>query len=148
MLRKNLRKNGDDPIGDDDTHELTKDQIDALLAKGDPEAAGVVHAAIEEFSQELDAVIRRYLKTKAWRDTERIVIGGGLRDSRVGELIIGRVSVMLKTAKVDIDVRADPPSSRRSRPDRSRRILRRPGCSRGTTRSLRSTSAAPTSGWA
>jgi predicted NBD/HSP70 family sugar kinase len=104
VLRKNLRKNGDDPIGDDDTHELTKDQIDALLAKGDPEAAGVVHAAIEEFSEELAAVIRRYLKSKAWRDTERIVIGGGLRDSRVGELIIGRVSVALKTAKIDIEV--------------------------------------------
>jgi predicted NBD/HSP70 family sugar kinase len=104
VLRKNLRKNGEDPLGDDDTHELTKDRIDTLLAKGDPEAAGVVHAAIEEFSQELASVIRRYLKTKAWRDTERIVVGGGLRDSRVGELVIGRAAVLLKTAKIEIEL--------------------------------------------
>src|SRR5882724_7143103 len=103
-IRKTLRKNGDDPIGNGKTHELTKSQIDEFLAKGDVEAAGVVHAAIEEFSRELAGVVRRYLKTKAWRDTERIVIGGGLRDSRVGELIIGRVSVLLKTAKIEVDL--------------------------------------------
>ena len=104
LLRKKLRKNGDDPLGNEDTEELTKEQIDGLLAKGDPEAAAMVHGAIEEFSQDLAAVIRRYLKTKAWRDTERIVVGGGLRRSRVGELIIGRVSVLLKSAKVDIEI--------------------------------------------
>ena len=27
--------------------------LDALLIKGDPEGAGIVHAAIEDFSQEL-----------------------------------------------------------------------------------------------
>src|SRR5689334_13459759 len=57
VLRKALRRNGDDPIGRGDTYELTKDRIDDLLAKGNPEAAGVVHAAIEEFSQDLAAVI-------------------------------------------------------------------------------------------
>ncbi len=103
-LRKKLRKTGDDPIGNDETDELTKGQIDELLAKGDSDAAGVVHAAIEEFSQELAGVIKRYLKTKAWKDTERIVIGGGLRDSRVGELVVGRAGVLLKTSKIDVDL--------------------------------------------
>src|SRR5688572_6548949 len=45
-LRKQLRKTGDDPIGNGKTHDLTKDQIDEFLAKGDSDAAGVVHAAI------------------------------------------------------------------------------------------------------
>ena len=49
-----------------------------------------MQGAIEDFAQELALVIRRYLKLKAWRDTERIVVGGGFRGSRVGELAIGR----------------------------------------------------------
>ena len=82
-----------------------------LLAKGDAEAAGIVQGAIEEFSQELALVIRRYLKTKGWKDTERIVVGGGFRASRVGELVIGRTAVILKADKVPIElvpVRNDP----------------------------------------
>ena len=39
------------------------------------------------------AVIRRFLRLKDWKDTERIVVGGGLRQSRIGELAIGRTAV-------------------------------------------------------
>jgi predicted NBD/HSP70 family sugar kinase len=109
--RKSLRKNGDDPFGDVASEDIPKKQLDDLLAKGDAEAAGIVQAAIEDFSQEFALVIRRYLKTKGWKDTERIVIGGGFRGSRVGELVIGRTSVILKADKFDIDlvpVRNDP----------------------------------------
>ena len=70
-----------------------------------------MQGAIEDFSQELALVIRRFLKLKAWRDTERIVVGGGFRASRVGELAIGRTSVILKADKVPIDlvpIRNDP----------------------------------------
>jgi hypothetical protein len=67
-----------------------------LLVEGDPEAAGVVQGAVEDFAQELALVIRRFLKLKAWRDTERIVMGGGFRASRVGELTIGRAAVILR----------------------------------------------------
>ena len=81
------------------------------MTKGDPEAAGIVQGAIEDFSQELALVIRRYLKTKGWKDTERIVVGGGFRASRVGELVIGRTSVILKAEKIAIElvpIRNDP----------------------------------------
>ena len=131
-----------------DPRDLTKDQIDELLAKGDPEAAGVVHAAIEEFSQELAAVIGAYLKTKAWQDTERIVIGGGLRDSRVGELIVGRAVVLLKTAKIDIELAPIRQPSRQGRPDRAGASGADLAVQGVTTPSSRSTSAAPTSGLA
>ena len=70
-----------------------------------------MQGAIEDFSQELALVIRRFLKLKGWRDTERIVVGGGFRASRVGELAIGRASVILKADKVAIDlvpIRHDP----------------------------------------
>jgi predicted NBD/HSP70 family sugar kinase len=109
--RKPLRKAGDDPFGDEPSEEISWKKLDSQLAKGDPEAAGVVQGAIEDFAQELALVIRRFLKLKAWRDTERIVVGGGFRNSRVGELTIGRAAVILKADKVPVDllpIRHDP----------------------------------------
>lgn len=94
--RERMRKAGDDPFGDTATEDISKKQLDKVLAEGDPEAAGIVQGAIEEFSQEFASVIRRFLRLKEWKNTERIVIGGGLRQSRIGELAIGRTAVMLK----------------------------------------------------
>ena len=109
--RKPLRKAGNDPFGEEPSEDISKKKLDTLLSEGDPEAAGIVHGAIEDFSQELALVIRRFLKLKAWRDTVRIVMGGGFRDSRVGELAIGRTAVILKAEEVAIDlvpIRNDP----------------------------------------
>jgi predicted NBD/HSP70 family sugar kinase len=102
--RKPLRKAGDDPFGDKASEDISRKKLDALLTEGDPEAAGVVQGTIEDFAQELALVIQRFLKLKAWRDTERIVVGGGFRGSRVGELSIGRTAVILKADKVPIDL--------------------------------------------
>jgi predicted NBD/HSP70 family sugar kinase len=102
--RKALRKNGDDPFGEEPSKDLSKKTLDTSLAEGDPEAAGVVQGAIEDFAQEFALVIRRYLKLKAWRDTERIVVGGGFRASRVGEMAIGRAGVILKAEDIDISL--------------------------------------------
>jgi hypothetical protein len=93
-----------DPLGDTPTEELPKKKMDKLLVEGEPEAAGVIHGAIEEFATELATVVTRFLRLKAWKDTERIVVGGGLRSSRVGELAIGRTSVLLKQAGHKIDL--------------------------------------------
>src|SRR5213080_3858975 len=109
--RKPLRKAGDDPLGDEPSEDLSKDALDKLLASGEPEAAGIVQSAIEDFSQELALIIRRFLKLKAWRETERIAVGGGFRASRVGELAIGRAAVILKADGVRIElvpIRHDP----------------------------------------
>ena len=109
--RKPLRKAGEDPFGDEPSSEISRKKLDSLLARGDPEAAGIVQGAVEDFAQELALVIRRFLKLKAWRDTERIVVGGGFRASRVGELTIGRTAVILKADNVPIDllpIRNDP----------------------------------------
>ena len=101
-IRKSVRKAGDDPLGDEESYELTKADLDNLLTRGDPEAAGVVQGAIEDFSQEFAHVIRRFMKLKEWKDTERIAIGGGFRGSRVGELVIGRTGVLLKADGLDV----------------------------------------------
>jgi len=95
-VRKALRASGEDPLGDKKTDEISKKKLDALLSTGDAEAAAVVQSAIESFSQQLAAVVRRFLKLKAWRDTECIVVGGGFRASRVGEVAIARTAILLK----------------------------------------------------
>src|SRR6266550_5401016 len=103
-LRKLLRKKGEDPLGEDPTEDLSKKTLDKLLAVGEPEAGGVVQSAIEDFAQEFALVIRRFLKLKAWRHTERLAVGGGFRGSRVGELVIGRTGVILKSKKGGIEL--------------------------------------------
>ncbi|HZB38372.1 MAG TPA: ROK family protein [Beijerinckiaceae bacterium] len=95
---------GEDPLGEVPSREFSKKKLDKLLVEGDPEAAGVVQSAVEDFAQELAAVVRRFLRLKGWRDTERIVVGGGFRESRIGELAIGRASVLLKGEGIDISL--------------------------------------------
>jgi predicted NBD/HSP70 family sugar kinase len=102
--RQPLRDLGADPLGDHRSEEIGKSKLDELLAEGHPEAAGVVHSAIEEFAQALSSVIERFLKVPSWRGTECIVIGGGFRASRVGELALGRAEVLLKAEKRKVEL--------------------------------------------
>lgn len=109
--RKPLKELGEDPFGDKPSEEIGKKKLAALLAEGDPEAAGVVQGAIEDFAQQLTGVIRRFLRLKDWRDIECLVIGGGFRASRLGEIAIGRSAVLLKTEGIEVDlfpIRSDP----------------------------------------
>ena len=110
-LRKPLKKAGEDPLGKKPATELAKSELDEALAGEDIMAAALVHGAIEEFAQELAYVTGRFLKSKAWADTERIVVGGGFRQSRVGEIAIARTDILLKAEgfKVDlVPIRFDP----------------------------------------
>jgi predicted NBD/HSP70 family sugar kinase len=103
-LREPLRENGDDPLGKKESVELGKSELDAALVGDDIHASALVHGAIEEFAQELAYVTGRFLKSKAWADTERIVVGGGFRQSRVGELAIARADIILKSQDFEIDL--------------------------------------------
>jgi len=110
-LRKPLKKNGDDPLGKKSAGEIAKSELDEVLVGDDVAAAALVHGAIEEFAGELAYVTGRFLKTKAWADTERIVVGGGFRESRVGELAIARTDIILKAQDFEVDlvpIRFDP----------------------------------------
>jgi ROK family len=91
--RKVLRKHGDDPFGDEPSEKISKKTLDTLLTEGD-----------QEFSQELALVISHFVKLKSWRGVERVAIGGGFREARVGELAIGRTSVILKAQDIDIAI--------------------------------------------
>jgi hypothetical protein len=101
--RQRLRRVGADPFGDDD--EVGKKKLDKLLADGDPKEAGLVQSIIEEFAQEFATVMRRFLRNKAWSDTDSVVVGGGLRKSRVGEIAIGRAGVILNADGCKVDLR-------------------------------------------
>src|ERR1700757_15859 len=102
--RKPLRKSGDDPFGDEPSDQINKKTLDAILVGDDVEASAVLHSAIEEFAQELAYVTRRFLKTKAWDKTERIVVGGGFRDSRLGELAIARTEIILRDEGLKVEM--------------------------------------------
>jgi hypothetical protein len=109
--RKPLAKDGKDPFGDRPSKEIGKRELDAALANGDSAEAGMVHAVVEDFAQELAFILRRFLREKSWQKTERIVIGGGMRDHRIGELAIGRTGLLLKAEDIAVDlvpIRNDP----------------------------------------
>jgi hypothetical protein len=103
--RERVRQAGDDPFGDTPTAEISKKQLDKVMSQGDAEAAGIIQGAIEEFSQEFSQVIRRFLRLKYWKDVQRIAVGGGLRQSRIGELAIGRTAVILKASGFDVELK-------------------------------------------
>jgi hypothetical protein len=103
--RKPLRRIGQDPFGNEQSAKIAKKKLDDLLTKGDAETAGIVQGAIESFAHELTGVLQRFLKLKSWKDAERLVFGGGFAGSRVGELAIGRASVLLKSEKIKTEIR-------------------------------------------
>src|SRR6476659_4234289 len=103
-LRKPLKKNGEDPLGSKSAEAIGKSALDEVLVGDDIHASALVHGAIEEFAHELAYVTERFLKTKAWADTERIVVGGGFRQSRVGEIAIARTDIILKASDFKVDL--------------------------------------------
>ena len=102
--RKHLKDAGEDPFGDRATEDISKKELTAVLVKGDSEAAGAIQSAIEEYAQQLAKVVRRFMRLKDWRDTECLVIGGGFRGSRIGELAIGRTGMILRDDDIEIDL--------------------------------------------
>ena len=102
--RKPPRKSGEDPFGKELSEDISKKELDAILVGDDTDAWAVVQSAIEDFAQELAHVTRRFLKTKPWDKTERIVVGGGISNSRLGELAIARAEIILKAENFKIEM--------------------------------------------
>src|SRR5579871_127054 len=109
--RKPMREIDVDPFGEAASSKLSKKRLDELLINGKPETAGIIQGAIESFAQEFAAVLMRFMKLKDWKEAERLVIGGGFIGSRVGEMAVGRASVLLKAQKIKqeiVTIRNDP----------------------------------------
>ena len=103
-LRKPLRKQGEDPLGDKSSEEMSKKELDQILVGDDIQAAAVMHGAVEDFAQELAFVTQKFMKTKAWDKTEAIVVGGGFRQRRIGELVIARAGLILNSEGIKVDM--------------------------------------------
>ncbi|WP_375465570.1 ROK family protein [uncultured Methylobacterium sp.] len=99
--RERLRPLGEsgassDPLARATGGHYDRGHLNSVLAEGDPEAAGVIMGTLEDFAQEIATTTRRFLRMDGWTGTERIAVGGGFRDGRLGELAIGRASVLLR----------------------------------------------------
>ena len=104
--RDRLKEHGEDPFGDLPMEEISKSKLDKMMNSADPVSAGLIHTVVEEFAGELATVVRRFLRLESWKNTQRIVIGGGMIASRIGELAMGRASIMLAAEGVKIELTA------------------------------------------
>jgi hypothetical protein len=102
--RKLVRKAGEDPFGKTDSDDLSRGQLSKILCEGEPTTAALIQGAVEDYANELATVVRRFLKAKAWEGTERIAMGGGFRESRIGELAIARANLILKADGIKVDM--------------------------------------------
>ena len=103
--RKAARVSGSDPFGKRDSMKLTKKELDAALSSEDCQARCIVLGAIEEFAGALALLTERNLRVPEWQNTERIVVGGGLRASATGELVIRRAQALLHDRGLHIELR-------------------------------------------
>ncbi|HSI40443.1 MAG TPA: ROK family protein [Xanthobacteraceae bacterium] len=103
--RERAREAGDDPFDEAEIGDVTKKAIDKTLVEGDPAAQALVMSAIEDYAQQLAGVIRRLLRSKEWRDTQAIVVGGGLRAARFAEVALARTELLLRAADIAIELR-------------------------------------------
>jgi predicted NBD/HSP70 family sugar kinase len=109
-LRGELAEGGGDPI-EDEPEQITRGRIDKLLKEGDATQAGVILSVVEKFAQNIADVVKALFRLKSWRGVERIVVGGGLRESRVGELAIGRANILVREFGETVEmqpIRHDP----------------------------------------
>ena len=98
------RRTGKDPFGKKASVEINKKSIDLVMVGGDPDAAHLVHVAVEEYAQRLADVVRCFLAQPEWEGVEGIVLGGGLPESKFGGLAIRRATRELKEARIGVDL--------------------------------------------
>jgi predicted NBD/HSP70 family sugar kinase len=109
--RKIVESKSDEKLRDLSLKKLSRKKLERILTQGDPEAAAVVQAAIDDFAKRIVDVIERYLELDDWKKTELIFVGGGMSGSRIGELAIGRAQAFLYERKISLKlqvIRSDP----------------------------------------
>lgn len=92
-----------DPFGPKTTRDLSKRRLDRLLEE-DGDAAMLLRAAMDDYAEQLAEVIRRFKRQPSWRGVERIVVGGGFQQSRVGEQAVAHAAQLLRDARLQVRV--------------------------------------------
>lgn len=96
-------KDGVDPLGE--INSADRAVLDALLDQTGTAAANLITAAIDAYARSFVDVVSRFLACPDWHGTEQIVVGGGLRENRVGEEAIRRANAYLNAASISVSVR-------------------------------------------
>jgi hypothetical protein len=97
-------RTGKDPFGKEPTDELGKKTIDLVMVGGDPDAAHMVHVAVERYAQRLADVVGCFLAQPEWEGVEAIVMGGGMPESQFGGLAIRRASRLLEQSGAGVEL--------------------------------------------
>ena len=103
-LRKPLKKSGEDPLGKKAAEDIAKSDARRGAGRRRHHGGGAGARRDRGIRAGTGLCHRRFLKSKAWADTERIVVGGGFRQSRVGELAIARTDILLKAEGFKVDL--------------------------------------------
>jgi hypothetical protein len=93
--RERLHAAGRDPFGAVASEDLSKTQIDRAASSDRSAASDTVKRAVEDFSQRVATVVQAFLAQPEWQGVERIVVGGGFKQTEVGRLTIARVQQLL-----------------------------------------------------
>jgi hypothetical protein len=95
---------GKDPMGPKPTDDIDKQSLDELLAKKGP-AAAAIQSALEDYAVQLARVVRRFRGHSSWQGVERVIIGGGFKQSEVGEHAVKRAAKLLLETNEDLQLR-------------------------------------------
>jgi hypothetical protein len=98
-----MRNSDADPL-EGNTRDYSRKRLDKLLLEGDTHEAGLILSAVERFAQNLAKVAIALLKLREWKGVKRILVGGGFRDSRIGEFVIGRAEILIREVNDQISL--------------------------------------------
>lgn len=82
---------------DDIAEDVSYSDLDGMLRSEEGLEQTLARETAEGFANRLVAVISRFLQYRYWRDTQRIVIGGGLASSRIGTVVIANTAARIRT---------------------------------------------------
>lgn len=95
---------GKDPLGDKPTEDIPKKKLDVMMRR-EGAAAAAIHGALEDYAEQLARVVKRFLAQKSWKGVQRIIIGGGLKQSEIGKLAVEAVAQRLFRDDVHVQLR-------------------------------------------
>lgn len=106
--RQALDRAGPEPFGTQDAEALGLDELKRIADDDSGHAASTraLALAVNEFSARLAYVIGRFMRHPRWAGVERIVIGGGFKESPVGRLAMRRTQQRLADEGLAVELRA------------------------------------------
>ncbi len=96
---------GPDPFHGRPSDELSKKTLDRAARSGDPVAEQTIDMALQEFAQRLAHVCEVFLQERVWAGVQRIIVGGGFKQSEIGEQVIALTQRLLHERGIEVELR-------------------------------------------